>query len=187
MVHKQSATIFTWLSPKKRCKTVTSGGLSDEYQMSWEKEVCRRRLNCLPSPDLNQYPSMKWGFSEETDIVCFRLCDMKLELPATSDQSASSFKEWMTPTCTSSFIYGVVQLYLYYDSFTHLCQLQSGGNIYCSLCSTCVVSMVSVLVFCCMDHWFSYIQACQQSSGTPEVLSETRPSKFICTHWFSHT
>lgn len=29
-VHKQSATIFTWLSPKKRCKTVTSGGLSDE-------------------------------------------------------------------------------------------------------------------------------------------------------------
>lgn len=75
-VHKQSATIFTWLSPKKRCKTVTSGGLSDEYQMSWEKEVCRRRLNCLPSPYLNQYPLMKWGFSEETDIVRFRLCDV---------------------------------------------------------------------------------------------------------------
>lgn len=80
----------------------------------------------------------------------------------------------------STFICGAVQLYLCYCSFKHVMSVYVNLSPEATFtCGTRVVSMASILVFCCAESWFTRIK----SKGTPEVLSVTRSWKFISTYW----
>lgn len=176
-------------SPLQTCKT--ADWVMNIRQTETKKCAEEDWTDCCPLSQINIGPQA--DTFESKQIVCVSdyviLCDVNLEFPAAFNQSVSPFEEGMTSTCITAPSFVVpVQLYLCYESFTHVISVYVNLNLKApSKCGTRVAPMASIWVLCCAESCFTHIKSCQQFKGTPEVLSVTRSWKFISTYWFSHT
>lgn len=160
---------FTWF-----CKNVQNCLLGDECQ-SWEMKKCAdegwaaRSVKSISVLKPTLLRVNRWCVC--VFQIMWYYVTWTVEFPAAFNQSVSPFKARMTSTPMTAPLVVPLQLYLCYDSFTHVISVYVNLNLEASsTCGTRVVSTASILVFCCTESRFTHIKCCQQSKDLQRSL-----------------
>lgn len=134
------------------CKNVQNCWLGDEYQ-SWEMKKCAdegwaaRSVKSISVLKPTLLRVNRWCVCVCVFQIIWYYVTWTVEFPAAFNQSVSPFKARMTSTPMTAPLVVPLQLYLCYESFTHVISVYVNLNLEASsTCGTRVVSTASILV-----------------------------------------